>query len=164
MSSNNLVDNFKLKTGSRSACNGCFLRKQSASTHKSRSETRNVKPGEAVHSDVLDTGQISCDGNLYLVTFKCESSAYLIRDENFSGEPELKAQQVGYGNERKRTFLDKSDLLDEPPRKRGRPKESKNNEKWKEFLEEKPSQIETRHSRKEAMIAHRESARDPASY
>ena len=76
MSSNNLVENFKFVNESRPACDGCFLGKQTVSSHPSRLQPRNLKSGESIHSDVCDAGATSWDGHRYLVVFKCEFSAY----------------------------------------------------------------------------------------
>jgi hypothetical protein len=60
----------------RRSCQGCHLGKQTANRHKSKETKRNVKPGEAMHSDLCDSGERAWDGNRYLMVLKCEASGY----------------------------------------------------------------------------------------
>lgn len=78
MSTNGLANDLQVKIGTRPVCDECFLGKQTASSHQSKTTERTFKPGESIHSDVLALPTKSWDGCRLVVVFKCENSAYRI--------------------------------------------------------------------------------------
>jgi hypothetical protein len=76
MVKNELMKDLKVNNWTGSDCDGCHFGKQTCNHHTTKLEKRDLKAGEALHTDLCDIGHRAWNKSRYLVTFKCEATGY----------------------------------------------------------------------------------------